>query len=200
MIYIIEMIDDLNEVEQDVLEEIDPDLVSYTFSTRGGDQLIYLNKVYQIKKFSNCFWYFCKDREHCRTTVRLLSLRENRLVQADYNIHSLGIEHNALCNVNATTIVIEQFKKDLIERASILHNMVNIQSQQLMYGEYSNLAGEYSNLELHLIKSPYPFNQMYTFSFFDIRVTSRRLFAGIYVLMTHKSTFIYRAILHWWSA
>ena len=29
------MIDDLNEVEQDVLEEIDPDLVSYTFSTRG---------------------------------------------------------------------------------------------------------------------------------------------------------------------
>ena len=36
------MIDDLNEVEQDVLEEIDPDLVSYTFSTRGGDQLIYL--------------------------------------------------------------------------------------------------------------------------------------------------------------
>jgi hypothetical protein len=42
------MIDDLNEVEQDVLEEIDPDLVSYTFSTRDGDQLIYLNKVYQI--------------------------------------------------------------------------------------------------------------------------------------------------------
>ena len=39
-----------NEVEQDVLEEIDPDMVSYTFSTRGGDQLIYLNKVYQIKK------------------------------------------------------------------------------------------------------------------------------------------------------
>ena len=38
---ILEMIDYLNEVEQDVLEEIDPDLVSYTFSTRGGDQLIY---------------------------------------------------------------------------------------------------------------------------------------------------------------
>ena len=50
MIDIIEMIDDFNEVEQDVLEEIDPDLVSYTFSTRGGDQLIYQNKVYQIKK------------------------------------------------------------------------------------------------------------------------------------------------------
>jgi hypothetical protein len=36
------MIDDLNEVEQDVLEEIDPDLVSYTFSTRGGDQDLFL--------------------------------------------------------------------------------------------------------------------------------------------------------------
>ena len=45
MIDIIEMIDDLNEVEQDVLEEIDPDLVSYTFSTRGGDQLIYLSNL-----------------------------------------------------------------------------------------------------------------------------------------------------------
>ena len=78
MIDIIEMIDDLNEVEQDVLEEIDPDLVSYTFSTRGGDQLIYLNKVYQIKKKLPTaagpfrIQWRCKDREHCRTTVRLL--------------------------------------------------------------------------------------------------------------------------------
>jgi hypothetical protein len=46
----IDMINDPNEIEQDVLEEIDPDLVSYTLSTRDGDQLIYLNKVYQIKK------------------------------------------------------------------------------------------------------------------------------------------------------
>jgi len=152
MINIIEMIDDLNEVEQDVLEEIDHDLVSYTFSTRGGDQLIYLNQVYQIKKklptVAGPFriQWRCKDREHCKTTVRLLSLRENLLVQADYNIQSLGIEHSASCNVNATSIVIEQFKKDLIERASILHYMVDIHSQQLMY---ENLAGEYANLELH---------------------------------------------------
>ena len=34
----------------------------------------------------------------------------------------------------------------MIERASILHNMVDIHSQQLMY---ENLAGEYANLELH---------------------------------------------------
>ena len=44
------MIDDPNEVEQDVLETIDPDLVSYTFSIRGGDQLLYFFKVCQIKK------------------------------------------------------------------------------------------------------------------------------------------------------
>jgi len=68
------------------------------------------------------------------------------LVQADYNIRSLGIEHSALCNVNITSIIIEQFKKDLIARASILHDMVDIHSQQLMY---ENLAGEYANLELH---------------------------------------------------
>ena len=43
-------IDDPKEVEQDVLEEIDLNLVSYTFSTRGGDQHIYLNKVHQFKK------------------------------------------------------------------------------------------------------------------------------------------------------
>jgi hypothetical protein len=68
------------------------------------------------------------------------------LVQADYNIQSLGIEYSASCNVNAISIVIEQFKKNLIERASILHNMVDIHSQQLMY---ENLACEYANVELH---------------------------------------------------
>jgi hypothetical protein len=102
MIDMIDMIDDPNEEEQDVLERIDPDLVSYTFSTRGGDQLIYLNKVYQIKKKLPTaagpfrIQWRCKDREHCRTTARLLSLRENLVVQADYNIQSLGIENSAL--------------------------------------------------------------------------------------------------------
>jgi hypothetical protein len=33
------MIDDPDEAEQDVLEIIDLDLVSYTYSTRGEDQL-----------------------------------------------------------------------------------------------------------------------------------------------------------------
>jgi hypothetical protein len=33
------MIDDPDETEQDVLEEIDPDLVSYTYSTRGEKKI-----------------------------------------------------------------------------------------------------------------------------------------------------------------
>ena len=35
----VNMIDDPDEAEQDVLEIIDPDLVSYTYNTRGEDQL-----------------------------------------------------------------------------------------------------------------------------------------------------------------
>ena len=42
----IEMIEDVNED----LNEIDPELISYSTTTRGGEQMIYLNKVYQIKK------------------------------------------------------------------------------------------------------------------------------------------------------
>jgi hypothetical protein len=38
-LYEVNMIDDPDEAEQDVLEIIDPDLVSYTYSTRGKDQL-----------------------------------------------------------------------------------------------------------------------------------------------------------------
>jgi len=53
-------------------EFIDPDLLSYSTSTRGGEQLIYLNKVYQIKRNSlthngnyKVIWQ-CKDRAMCR--------------------------------------------------------------------------------------------------------------------------------------
>ena len=44
--YFIEMIEDVNED----LNEIYPELISYSTLTRGGEQMIYLNKVYQIKK------------------------------------------------------------------------------------------------------------------------------------------------------
>ena len=45
--------DELNhDIDDDAIanEYIDPDLIFYSTSTRGGEQLIYLNKVYQIKK------------------------------------------------------------------------------------------------------------------------------------------------------
>ena len=63
------MIEDVNED----LNEIDPELISYSTTTRGGEQMIYLNKVYQIKKkIETLHGYFriqwqCKDRPHCST-------------------------------------------------------------------------------------------------------------------------------------
>ena len=43
------MIDDPDEAEHDVLEEIDPDLISYTYSARGGDQFFILTKYIKLK-------------------------------------------------------------------------------------------------------------------------------------------------------
>ena len=49
--------------------------------------------------------------------------------------------------------------------------------------------------------APQPFEQMYTFSFFVRRIENRlvikKLFGGIYVLMSHKNTFLYEKILVW---
>jgi hypothetical protein len=45
----------MNELNHDIDDDaianefIDPELIFYSTSTRGGEQLIYLNKVYQIK-------------------------------------------------------------------------------------------------------------------------------------------------------
>ena len=53
--YFIEMIEDVNED----LNEIYPELISYSTTTRGGEQMIYLNKVYQItKKIETLHGYF----------------------------------------------------------------------------------------------------------------------------------------------
>jgi hypothetical protein len=41
------------EEDNDDLNVIDPELISYSTTTRGGEQMIYLNKVYQIKKFKH---------------------------------------------------------------------------------------------------------------------------------------------------
>ena len=140
------------EEDNDDLNVIDPELISYSTTTRGGEQMIYLNKVYQIKKKIQTLhghfriqWH-CKDRPHCSTRVMILSLRDDPMVQNDYNILWLGFEHNNNCNINGTSIVVEQFKRDLIERASLIHNMIDQPSQLSLY---ENLSGEYGNLELH---------------------------------------------------
>jgi hypothetical protein len=109
------------EEDNDDLNVIDPELISYSTTTRGGEQMIYLNKVYQIKKKIQTLhghfriqWH-CKDRPHCSTRVMILSLRDDPMVQNEYNILWLGFEHNNYCNINGTSIVVEQFKRDLIE-------------------------------------------------------------------------------------
>ena len=56
------MIDDPDDAEQDLLEEIDPDLISCTFSTRGGDQLNYFLKIIRFKDDIYCLQWRCKDR------------------------------------------------------------------------------------------------------------------------------------------
>ena len=53
------------------------------------------------------------------------------LVQQDYDVQWLGINHQFNCHTNATSIVIEQCKKDLIERISTI-----VISQE----NYSNIA------------------------------------------------------------
>jgi len=99
-------------------EFIDPDLLSYSTSTRGGEQLIYLNKVYQIKRNSlthngnyKIIWQ-CKDRAMCRGIPMIQSFRLDPLVQQDYDVQWLGINHQFNCHTNATSIVIEKLFLD----------------------------------------------------------------------------------------
>ena len=122
----------MNELNDNIADDddddefIDPDLLSYSTSTRGGEQLIYLNKVYQIKRNSlthngnyKIIWQ-CKDRAMCRGIPTIQSFRLDPLVQQDYDVQWLGINHQFNCHTNATSIVIEQCKKDLIERISTI--------------------------------------------------------------------------------
>ena len=45
--------------------------------------------------------------------------------------------------------------------------------------------------------APYPFHQLYTFNFFITRLQTRKMFCGIYILMTHKSIFLYTLVIEW---
>jgi hypothetical protein len=62
----------------------------------------------------------------------ILSLRDDPMVQNDYNILWLGFEHNNNCNINGTSIVVEQFKRDLIERASLITEFMTYFERQWM--------------------------------------------------------------------
>ena len=65
----------MTEEDNEDLNEIDPELMSYSTTTRDGEQMIYFNKVYQIKKkIQTLHDYFriqwqCKDRPDCSTNA-----------------------------------------------------------------------------------------------------------------------------------
>ena len=294
----------MNELNNDVGDDeidnefIDPELIFYSTNTRGGEQLIYLNKVYQIKRNSITLngnyridWQ-CKDRKICRGIHMIRSYRINPNIQQDFNVTWLDVDHQLNCHTDASTIVVEQCKKDLIDRIGSIGNMNEIVSRQLVH---ETVLREYGNIELHpevppglvlptfynmhtiysrvarinrpvvpeineierflipdryalitvdnvqqrfvlhrqtamneetdelnafmvlgtdlffnsLLNStfvsgdgtfriaPYPFKQLYTFNFFQYRVNTRKMFCGIYVLMTHKSTFLYKLVIEW---
>ena len=108
-----------NDIDDDAIanEYIDPDLIFYSTSTRGGEQLIYLNKVYQIKRNTLTLngnyridWQ-CKDRKICRGIPMIRSFRLTPNIQQDFNVQWLGINHELNCHTDASTIVIEKCKK-----------------------------------------------------------------------------------------
>ena len=92
----------MNELNHDIDDDaianefIDPELILYSSSTRGGDQLIYLSKVYQIKRNALTLndnyridWQF-NDRKFCRGIPMIRSFRINPNIQQDFNLQWLG--------------------------------------------------------------------------------------------------------------
>ena len=143
-----------NDIDDDAIanEYIDPDLIFYSTSTRGGEQLINLNKVYQIKRNILTLngnyridWQ-CKDRKICRGIPMIRSFRLNPNIQQDFNVQWLGINHEFNCHTDASTIVIEKCKKDLIERIGTITNLNELVSRQQVH---EAVLREYENIELH---------------------------------------------------
>ena len=55
------------EEDYEDLNEIDPELISYSTTTRGGEQMIYFKKKIQtLHGYLRIQWQ-CKDRPHCST-------------------------------------------------------------------------------------------------------------------------------------
>ena len=59
----------MTEEDNEDLNEIDPELMSYSTTTRDGEQMIYFNKVYQtLHGYFRIQWQ-CKDRPDCSTNA-----------------------------------------------------------------------------------------------------------------------------------
>ena len=84
----------MNELNHDIDDDaianefIDPELILYSSSTRGGEQFIYLSKVYQIKRNAlnlndnyRIDWQF-NDRKICRGIPMIRSFPN---IQQDFN-------------------------------------------------------------------------------------------------------------------
>ncbi len=56
------------EEDNEDLNVIDPELISYSTTTRGGEQMIYLNKVYQInnKVYIQTLHGYFRIQWHCK--------------------------------------------------------------------------------------------------------------------------------------
>jgi len=125
----------MNELNHDIDDDaianefVDPELILYSSSTRGGEQLIYLTKVYQIERNTLTIndnyridWQF-NDRKFCRGIPMIRSFRINPNIQQDFNLQWLGFNHEFNCHTNASTIATEKSKKVLIQRIGTITNM-----------------------------------------------------------------------------
>jgi len=117
-----------HDIDDDAIDNefIDPELIFYSTSTRGREQLLYLNKVYQMKRNTLTLngnyridWQ-CKDRKICHGIPMIRTFRINPNIKQDFNVQWLGFSHEFNCHTDASTIVIEKCKKVLIERKLFL--------------------------------------------------------------------------------
>ena len=104
--YFINMNELNNNIADDVIDDefIDPDLLSYSTSTRGGEQLIKLNRNSLTLNGDYKVIWQCKDHAMCRGIPRIQSFRLDSFVQQDYDVQWLGINHQFNCHTKSTSI------------------------------------------------------------------------------------------------
>ena len=74
------------------------------------------------------------------------SFRLNLNIQQDFNVQWLSINHELNCHTDASTIVIEKCKKDLMERIGTITNLNELVSRQQVH---ETVLREHENIELH---------------------------------------------------